>query len=53
MTEELNVSENSDHIKRLINLLVDRILKDQNLSNRETNNQKHLTTNQTIPEEED
>ena len=52
ITEELTVVENSAHIKTLIKLLIDRIFRGENLSNREVNNQKHMT-NQTIPEEEE
>ena len=53
MNEELTLVENSDHIKRLINLLIDRVFKRDNVNNRDNNDQKHSLMNETITEDEE
>ena len=57
INEQLTIPETSDTIKRLINILVNRIFKGENLSNkdmtREMKTNRNFTQNSIINEEEE
>jgi hypothetical protein len=51
---ELTIPENSDNLKRLINILVSRVFEGQNFNNRQINShQNFINKNQLIIEEDE
>jgi hypothetical protein len=54
LTGELTIPENSDNLKRLINILVSRVFQGENFNNRQINShQNFINKNQLIIEEDE
>ncbi len=52
-TGELTIPENSDNLKRLINILVSRVFQGENFNNTEINSHKNLINKNELIIEED